>query len=165
VPLPTLPIPCRPSTFHGPKSTMKFLTAILLAAPCLAFYPYSFPDTPKPSTPTSRIRRSDSSSSLRFPLRAVRRNNNFSISKANPPSQANSAGIDQDGSDLSYMVEVQFGSGKETLYLLLDSAAVNTWIMSSSCTVNACNVHNTYGASQSSSLQVFQIQYRHLGPV
>jgi aspartyl protease len=135
---------------------MKFLTAILLAAPCSAFYPYHFTDTPDPPTTTSRIRRSDSLTSLRFPLRAVKRSNNFSISKADPPSQANSAGIDQDGTDISYMVEIQFGSGKKTLYLLLDSAAVNTWIMGSSCTVNACNIHNTYGPSDSSSLQVFQ---------
>lgn len=135
---------------------MKFFlnTLLLLVAPCLAFYPYHFNAAERSASNAPRLRRSPHSPNLRFPLRAVKRSNSFSISKANPPAQANSAGVDQDGSDLSYMVEVQFGLGKKTLSLLLDSAAVNTWIMSSSCTTDACTTHNTYGSSDSSTLQV-----------
>jgi hypothetical protein len=134
---------------------MKFFSTLaLLAAPCLAFYPYHFPSSDGSESNTPRIRRSPHFQHLRFPLRAVKRANSFSISKAGPPSQANSAGVDQDGSDISYMVEIQFGSGKKTLYLLLDSAAVNTWVMSSACTTDACTKHNTYGSGDSSTLQV-----------
>jgi hypothetical protein len=135
---------------------MKFLIqSLVLACPCLAFYPYKISSTDQPtSASTTYERRSIDDSNIRFPLRQIRRSNTFSISKAIPPSQASSAGIDQYGADISYMVEVQFGPGKKTLYLLLDTAAVNTWVMGSSCTTDACTNHNTYGPSDSPSLQV-----------
>ena len=135
---------------------MKFslLTLPLLAAPCLAFYPFHFEGAEGSAPNTPHARRSPQPPHLRFPLRAVKRGNSFPISKADPPAQANSAGVDQDGSDISYMVEVQFGSGKKTLFLLLDSAAVNTWVMSSTCTTDPCTTHNTYGPGDSSTLQV-----------
>jgi hypothetical protein len=62
--------------------------------------------------------------------------------------------IDQDGKDISYVVAVTFGDGKEEYNLLLDSAASNTWIMSQDCDSEACKMHNTFGKGDSSTLTV-----------
>jgi hypothetical protein len=62
--------------------------------------------------------------------------------------------IDQDGRDISYVVAVTFGDGKEEYNLLLDSAASNTWIMSQDCDSEACKMHNTFGKGDSSTLTV-----------
>lgn len=132
---------------------MNLLALFLYASPCLAFYPYSISSIP----PTHERRQ------LRFPLKAIKRASSHPISKGNTPTLSNSAAINQDGSDMSYMIEVQFGASKKPLNLLLDSAAVNTWVMGASCTTDACTSHNTYGPSDSSTLQAgsnpFSIAY------
>ncbi|KAF2665411.1 acid protease [Microthyrium microscopicum] len=129
-----------------------------------AFYPYRLGEpTNQPSRRQEHARRD--SGSLRLPIRKVKtkRAGGFKINSANKPSASNSAGLDQDGADYSYMCEVQFGSGKKTIYLLLDTAAVNTWVMSSDCKSDACPSHNQLGPGDSSSLQVtqstFSVQY------
>lgn len=65
--------------------------------------------------------------------------------------------IDQDGSDLSYMVAVTIGDSKEEYHLLLDSAASNTWVMGQDCTSEACGTHTTFGKGDSTSLKVRRI--------
>jgi hypothetical protein len=136
---------------------LQVLQLLLLAVPSFAFYPYNFPAS---DIDLSSLKRRQH---ISFPIRKIKRGNDFAITKANTPSAPNTVGVDQDGSDLSYMVEVAFGSSKKVLYLLLDSAAVNTWIMGSSCTSTPCSKHNTFGPSDSTTLQTntttFAISY------
>lgn len=86
--------------------------------------------------------------------RPAKRQNKFNVLAADEPKQSNSAGVDQDGTDFSYFASFQFGKSSKIFYLLLDSAASNTWVMSSTCTTDACGIHTTFGQSDSSSLQV-----------
>jgi hypothetical protein len=131
---------------------MKMLGAVFIlasmVAPSSAFYPYRIPVADQPSTIPSP--------GLTSRLTRVKRTNQFNIVHANQPSAPNSAGVDQDGHDISYMLQIQFGANKQSMELLMDTAAVNTWIMSSSCSSQACGVHNTFGPSDSSSLKVFR---------
>ncbi|KAE9981791.1 hypothetical protein EG328_011383 [Venturia inaequalis] len=86
--------------------------------------------------------------------RPAKRQNKFNVLVADTPIQKNSAAVHQDGTDFSYFGSFQFGKNSKTLYLLLDSAASNTWVMSSDCTTDACGIHTTFGQSDSPSLQV-----------
>lgn len=89
--------------------------------------------------------------------------NAFTVLSAASPSQTNSVGIDQDGTDFSYFISVDFGSSQESLYMLLDSGAGTTWVMGSTCQSAACTMHTTYGPSDSTTLnetnQTFSISY------
>lgn len=128
---------------------MKMLGAIFIlasmTAPSSAFYPYIMPEQPSTiSGPTVKSR-----------LTRVKRSNQFDIIHANQPSVPNSVGVDKDGNDYSYMIQIEFGANKKPLEMLMDTAAVNTWVMSSSCSTPACSVHDTFGPSDSSTLQVF----------
>lgn len=131
-----------------------------------AFYPYQYDDD---STPSSEGRRStgvieEEARSITLPLRRVptslrSRQNAYNIVNSKDPTQANSVAVDQDGSDLSYMVAVTIGDSKEEYHLLLDSAASNTWVMGQECQSDACGTHNTFGTGDSSSLQVRRYHY------
>ncbi|KAH6639451.1 aspartic peptidase domain-containing protein [Boeremia exigua] len=126
-----------------------------------AFYPYQYDSG---STTASSRRRSaklprPNSGSITLPLRRVpapirsRQQNTYSIVNSKDPSQENSIAIDQDGSDLSYMVALTIGDSKEEYHLLLDSAASNTWVMGQDCKTDACGTHTTFGTGDSSSLK------------
>ncbi|QDS76264.1 hypothetical protein FKW77_001588 [Venturia effusa] len=93
---------------------------------------------------------------LRISLKRTpaKRQNKFSVVAADAPEQSTSAGVDQDGTDFSYFASFKIGTSPKTFYLLLDSAASNTWVMSSDCTTSACGIHTTFGTSDSSSLRV-----------
>jgi hypothetical protein len=119
-----------------------FLLASMVA-PSAAFYPYFMPEQPPAPSPTVSSR-----------LTRVKRSNQFAIVRANQPTTPNSVGVDQDGHDYSYMIQMEFGSSKTTLEMLMDTAAVNTWVMASSCTMPACTVHETFGPEDSTTLQV-----------
>lgn len=98
----------------------------------------------------------DNNGEMRISLqrRPTKRQNKFSILLADSPQQSNSAGVNQDGTDFSYFASLKFGSSTKTFFLLLDSAASNTWVMSADCTTSACGLHTTFGSSDSSSLKV-----------
>lgn len=85
------------------------------------------------------------------------------IMKAVTPTQTMSAGVDQDGTDYSYFMEINLGSAETLLYLLLDTGAATTWVMGKSCTSAPCEVHNTFDPSSSRSFQAsgttFNISY------
>lgn len=83
----------------------------------------------------------------------VKRTNTFSVVSAATPTSSHAAGIDQDGTDFSYFVQASFGSKGKPMYMLLDSGAGTTWVMGTDCTSSACALHNSFGASDSSSLQ------------
>ena len=84
----------------------------------------------------------------------MKRSNNFHVVQASTPKQSNSMAVGEDGSDLSYFGVFQFGSSSKNFYMLFDTAGTNSWVMASSCTTQACNMHTTLGSSDSSSLQV-----------
>lgn len=138
-----------------------FTTTTALLGLCTfvqAFYPYHFP-TSNPSSAPSRIKHRaiiTESSLISFPLHrvAVKRANTHPIVQADQPAGALSAGVSQDGLDYSYMIEIQFGPNKKVMHLLLDTAAINTWVMSSDCKSDSCATHNTYGTGDSSTLTV-----------
>jgi len=135
---------------------MILLTSTVLAL-CLlphvsAFYPYSFQNYEQLHT------RSLSSSpplGVRIPLVPFqKRSNQYAMVKAATPEGKNSLGVDQDGQDFSYFAALKFGTSTEPYYLLLDSAASSTWVMSSACTTEACDMHNSFGPTDSTSLKV-----------
>jgi hypothetical protein len=135
----------------------------IYAAACLlttatAFYPYkpnNSPDNPNTKTPRRNFHELDSRP-LTLPLRRVptRRDNNYNIVNSKAPTQKDSAAIDQDGPDFSYMVGVKLGESEKEYHLLLDTAASNTWVMAEGCKTLACGTHNTFGSSDSGSLKV-----------
>jgi hypothetical protein len=141
-------------------STWLAISAALLPT-ATAFYPYHFVD----DNPSPKARRtipqasSPDFRSITLPLRRVptslhARQNAYNIINSNDPKQTNSVAIDQDGSDLSYMVALKIGDSTEEYHLLLDSAASNTWVMAQDCPTEACKMHNTFGKGDSSSLKV-----------
>ena len=83
----------------------------------------------------------------------VKRANAYTIVSAAPPSQTNSAGIDQDGTDYSYFAQVLLGSNNTPLYMLLDTGAGTSWVMGPSCTSAPCKTHNSFGAANSATFQ------------
>ncbi|KAJ4338656.1 hypothetical protein N0V87_003779 [Didymella glomerata] len=139
---------------HTHLSTWLAVSASLWPA-ATAFYPYQYNGG---STTTSSRRNAKlprtSSGSITLPLRRVpRQQNTYNIVNSKDPSQKNSVAVDQDGSDLSYMVAVTIGDSKEEYHLLLDSAASNTWVMGQDCKSDACGTHTTFGKGDSSSLK------------
>ncbi|KAJ9642409.1 hypothetical protein H2199_004790 [Coniosporium tulheliwenetii] len=97
-----------------------------------------------------------------IPLRRtpIRRDNQYNIVRALPPTQSNSVGVDQDGDDYSYMGTIMFGTSTEEYHVLLDSGASNTWIMGSTCTTPACDAHDTFGTGDSTTLQTTATTFR-----
>jgi len=93
----------------------------------------------------------------------LKRTNTHAVVTAANPSQTNSAGIDQDGTDFSYFAVVKFGSASTPLYLLLDTGASTTWVMGPSCTTNACQTHDSFGTGDSTTLRTttepFEVAY------
>ena len=140
------------------RTAMKFLSFLAAAGhftATSAFYPYRLPG----SDSVSPVRRDaeqipEQLSTIRIPLQKVKRSSIFKIVHSDNPSTPNSVAVAQDGFDYSYMCEIQFGANKKPMFLLVDTAAVNTWVMSSNCTTTSCTMHNTYDTPDSSSLKV-----------
>lgn len=140
-------------------SLPEWLTAIILISECLAFYPYRHPSSSSLDARTPQNQAPDpDSNTLRLPIQKLptksKRTNTFSIVSASIPHQTDSLAVDQDGSDFSYFSTFTVGTSQTPYHLLLDSAASNTWIMSSSCVSQSCEVHNTLGPSDSTSLKI-----------
>ncbi|KAF4313393.1 Peptidase A1 [Botryosphaeria dothidea] len=136
-------------------------SALPLAA---AFYPYAFDVNAVIARHEPHVS-SGSASSFTVPIcrTPTKRDNTFTVVSANEPSQEDSIAVDTDGSDFSYFSSFKFGSSETEYYLLLDSGAANTWVMSSDCATDSCAKHSTLGTSDSSSLKVtsntFSIAY------
>lgn len=82
-----------------------------------------------------------------------KRENQYTVVPAATPDSPNAVGIDQDGTDFSYFIQVAFGSSKKILYMLLDTGAGTTWVMGSSCASEACALHTSYGAADSTTFR------------
>ncbi|KAI4257195.1 MAG: hypothetical protein L6R42_005811 [Xanthoria sp. 1 TBL-2021] len=89
----------------------------------------------------------------------IKRDNSYDFVTASPPTQTNSAGIHNDGTDFSYFTSVEFGSSGKTMHLLVDTGASNTWVMASDCNSEVCAAHNTFGKEHSASLKVSQDEF------
>ncbi|KAL8850136.1 MAG: hypothetical protein Q9221_004897 [Calogaya cf. arnoldii] len=85
--------------------------------------------------------------------------NSYDFVAASPPTQTNSAGIHNDGTDFSYFTSVEFGSSGKFMHLLVDTGASNTWVMASDCNSAVCAAHNTFGKEHSASLKVSQDKF------
>ncbi|CAK7228900.1 hypothetical protein SEUCBS140593_007065 [Sporothrix eucalyptigena] len=92
-----------------------------------------------------------------------KRTNDFSVVSAATPTASNAVGIDQDGTDFSYFIQAEFGSAKTPLLMLLDTGAGTTWVMGTDCASTACTMHNSFGPTDSKTLQTsdetFSIAY------
>ncbi|TGO28179.1 hypothetical protein BPAE_0031g00450 [Botrytis paeoniae] len=75
----------------------------------------------------------------------------LSIQTAATPSQTNSAGILQTGTDFSYFAQVELGSKNDPLLMLLDTGAGTSWVMGPDCTSSACKTRASFGAADSST--------------
>ncbi|KAJ6264298.1 hypothetical protein Dda_0443 [Drechslerella dactyloides] len=72
--------------------------------------------------------------------------------------------LSSDPNDISYWINIQFGSSKKSFRMVLDTGSADTWIPSSECTSKSCLAHRTYGPADSSKLdftdnQTFTIKY------
>ena len=81
------------------------------------------------------------------------RDNDYELVEAEDPTGEHSVGIDQDGTDFSYFIEVKFGAEEKPLYMLLDTGASTTWVMGHDCASEACTKHNSFGPDDSSTLK------------
>ncbi|GKZ64816.1 hypothetical protein AnigIFM50267_005887 [Aspergillus niger] len=153
----------------------RLVTAAYLCASATAFIPYTikldtsddisardslarrFLPVPKPSdalADDSTSSASDESLSLNIKRIPVRRDNDFKIVVAETPSWSNTAALDQDGSDISYISVVNIGSDEKSMYMLLDTGGSDTWVFGSNCTSTPCTMHNTFGSDDSSTLEM-----------
>ncbi|KAI0137291.1 aspartic peptidase domain-containing protein [Xylariales sp. AK1849] len=93
----------------------------------------------------------------------VDRENKYSVVSPTPPTQSDSAGVYQDGTDFSYFIQADLGSAATPMYMLIDTGASTTWVMGSGCTSDACTTHNTFGPEDSKTLQdtgtPFSVEY------
>lgn len=91
------------------------------------------------------------------------RSNAYAVVAPASPTSKNSVGIYQDGTDFSYFVQAHFGSTGKAMYMLLDSGAGTSWVMGPDCQSDACMMHNTFGAKDSTTFettgQEFSINY------
>ncbi|EOO00023.1 putative aspartic-type endopeptidase protein [Phaeoacremonium minimum UCRPA7] len=103
------------------------------------------------------------SRALNHPAEVVKRDNKYAVVSAVAPTQTNSVGINQDGTDFSYFIEAGIGSASTPLFLLIDTGAGTSWAMGSGCKSTACGMHNSFGPDDSTtykdSSHVFSIAY------
>jgi cathepsin D len=89
----------------------------------------------------------------------VKRSNTYPIVTAAQPTYTNSMAVDEDGTDFSYFSVVKFGSSGKSLYMLIDTGSANTWVMSDTCTSTTCELHNTFGKTDSNTLNISTTQW------
>ncbi|KAK7527276.1 rhizopuspepsin-1 precursor [Phyllosticta citriasiana] len=140
--------------------------ACIVSPVVTAFYPYhptlAAAGHPDPAHANSKPQ---AARSLSFNIhrQPIRRANQYKVVTSTDPTQADSAALDQDGSDLTYFAAVKFGDDATQFYLLADTAASNTWVMGADCSTTACQKHSTLGSAGSSSLDdksgTFSIAY------
>ncbi len=82
-----------------------------------------------------------------------KRDNKFAIETAATPTATNAVGLAQGGSDLSYFIQMGFGSGSKPLWMLFDTGAGTSWVMGTGCQSPACTLHTSYGSADSKTFQ------------
>jgi cathepsin D len=61
--------------------------------------------------------------------------------------------VNEDGNDFSYFFSMEFGSNSQSMWILFDTGGTNSWVFGTDCTVTACELHNTFGKNDSTTLQ------------
>lgn len=82
-----------------------------------------------------------------------RRENKYTIVQGNPATGPNSVTVNEDGNDFSYFFSMEFGSNNQSMWILFDTGGTNSWVFGTDCTVTACEMHNTFGKNDSTTLQ------------
>ncbi|KAK9325969.1 aspartic peptidase domain-containing protein [Lipomyces orientalis] len=71
-------------------------------------------------------------------------------------SVKNTLEIDQNGSDVSYYVDIQLGSDENSVFsVVVDTGSYDLWVYSQSCTNISCVSHNQFGPQDSASIEVY----------
>ncbi|KAK9364192.1 aspartic peptidase domain-containing protein [Lipomyces starkeyi] len=71
-------------------------------------------------------------------------------------SVKNAVQIDQNGSDISYYVDIQLGSGPSSIFsVVVDTGSYDLWVYSESCTNISCVSHHQFGPENSTTLEVY----------
>lgn len=140
------------------------ISTTLLATSALAFYPYHGNPNLKtdsanmPSLSAINGEFTDSQSpTIEIKKRwrnRPKRDNKYPVSIASPPTLPNSMAISQDGQDYSYFSAIKLGSKGKDMWMLIDSGSANTWVFGSDCESQACKNHNTFGSSDSDTLNM-----------
>lgn len=121
---------------------------------------YDLNPTNKPSQPVAshseQVAREAARLADKYPSldALVRRKNAYSVVTAVTPSTADAAGVNQDGADYSYFVQVGLGSKGTKLYMLIDTGAGSSWVMGTDCTSEACKKHDTFGKDSSDTVSI-----------
>ncbi|KAL3481608.1 aspartic peptidase domain-containing protein [Aspergillus californicus] len=93
----------------------------------------------------------------------VRRDNIYKVVLADKPTSPGTVALHQDGLDYSYFSTVNIGTPGQPVWMMLDTGGANTWVFSSDCTSEPCQMHNTFGNDSSSTVKVtnetFQVGY------
>ncbi|EXJ71608.1 uncharacterized protein A1O5_05416 [Cladophialophora psammophila CBS 110553] len=138
----------------------RWLSLPLLSSCVSAFYPYHAGDggneNSKRFIPLDlEFPREDDSGVVAIDIKKaiMKRNNMFPVVNSSAPNVPNAMAINEDGNDYTYFSTVKFGSKGQEMYMLIDSGSANTWVMGSNCKSNACQIHNTYGSEDSSTMQ------------
>ncbi|KAK9376009.1 aspartic peptidase domain-containing protein [Lipomyces chichibuensis] len=64
--------------------------------------------------------------------------------------------IDQNGSDISYYVNIQLGSDTSSVFsVVVDTGSYDLWVYSESCTNISCISHRQFGPENSTTLEVY----------
>ncbi|PGH16456.1 hypothetical protein AJ79_01787 [Helicocarpus griseus UAMH5409] len=140
------------------------LPAAWLSTGVTAFYPVKY--NVRPSQPSGDIKQrfypyntgkrphKDGKDLLKMDIVKTRRENKFEAVFSDNTTMPHSMPIHTDGFDYSYFSVIDFGSERQPMYMLIDTGASNTWLISTNCTLEPCLLHNTFGAEDSKSLSV-----------
>lgn len=82
-----------------------------------------------------------------------------SVTDGNTPTTPNSLALDIEGSDTSYLAQVQMGTPPTNYLILMDSGSADLWVASENCQSTAggnCGKHQTLGPKSSSTFQATQ---------
>ncbi|CAG8949823.1 hypothetical protein HYFRA_00004148 [Hymenoscyphus fraxineus] len=88
-----------------------------------------------------------------------KRANSYKVVPPAIPSQPNSMGVYQDGTDYSYFVQASLGSDGTPVYFLLDTGAGTSWVMGPSCNTDSCRNHNSFGGANSKTFKDLNIPF------
>ncbi|OKL58785.1 hypothetical protein UA08_05686 [Talaromyces atroroseus] len=141
--------------------------AAILSTGVDAFYPY-IRSSGSSSSLTSRLvnrfypyrlgSSANDDSLLTLPLKRrptlSRRAYNYPVDMGSPATTPNSVTVDEDGNDFSYFFSMDFGSSNESMWMLFDTGGTNTWVFGTNCTVEACELHHTFGQDNSTTLKM-----------
>ncbi|KAL2867902.1 pepsin-like aspartic protease [Aspergillus lucknowensis] len=100
---------------------------------------------------------------LDIETRHTRRDNIYKVVLAENTTSPNTIPLHQDGLDYSYFSTVNIGTPGQPVWMMLDTGGANTWVFGSDCTSEPCQMHNTFGEDDSSSVEMttdaFEVGY------